>query len=387
MSVILMILGWILKLIGILLGTFLLIILILLITPIRYELQGTKDSEIQYGAKITWLFRFLQFYITQTKVQRLRQIKILGFRVSEQVDDLSPVDEEAIKDFTDDLWETDWQEMEEEEFKERLFRYFNEPKPNTMPEIPATAQGDEAKKPLDSKESVIESTPLTKADINGEKEDAAVFSKAENPPAKADRSEVSPHALQKDRDETDEIIVFDEADEEQDNPEEPISDDVETDSELASGFHKLKAKIDFAWEIFNLVREYFRQNKGLIKHLVYWIYRVIRSVLPKKIEGNVHFGLSDPSNTGYALGIFYLFYPSKHGKIEIKPNFDEFILEGTLKIKGRVLFIEIIYYLLRLVFDIKIFRLLLLALKINKKIKSGKEAEDTLKQSTGFKGS
>ena len=58
--------------------------------------------------------------------------------------------------------------------------------------------------------------------------------------------------------------------------------------------------------------------------------------------------------------------------MEVVPDFEQKIFAGQVAIKGRILLIEIVYYALRLVIDIRILRLLFLI----KTLKAGKAAED-----------
>lgn len=130
--------------------------------------------------------------------------------------------------------------------------------------------------------------------------------------------------------------------------------------------------IETAWWIFQKLRAYFRKNHGVIRHVLRWPWRMLRSVLPRRADGRIAFGLGDPAHTGYVLSLFYLFYPENRGKMEMVPDFEKMMFVGQAAVKGRILLIEIVYYALRLIIDVRIIRLLFLI----RTLKAGKAAEE-----------
>lgn len=63
---------------------------------------------------------------------------------------------------------------------------------------------------------------------------------------------------------------------------------------------------------------------------------MLKHVLPRKLSGNVVYGLDDPALTGQILAVISIFYPYYDRDLEIIPFFDRNILEGRLKIKGHI---------------------------------------------------
>ena len=72
----------------------------------------------------------------------------------------------------------------------------------------------------------------------------------------------------------------------------------------------------------------FVLNKGgaLIKH-----------IRPRKITGNVMYGLEDPATTGQILAVLSVIIPMYKGKFRVVPMFNQKILEGDIYIKGHIL--------------------------------------------------
>lgn len=392
MEMVLAILLWILKAVGILIGGLLLLLLFLLLlivcVPIRYQVDLQKQTAFLYGGRVSWLFRFLQFIYRRTETETLTEIRVCGFPLKREAVPLEPKadqSEKVFQDLEEDLWESDWQNMEEEEFKEKLYKYFIQETENNRET--SNENNNENNNPYLPQPDVDRG--LMAAEILPTKPENL---KERNLPEKASvnsRSEVT----------TDKILSVEEKLQQEDmqtvgdwlKEEEARKPDIwdefddiseqEWDAE-SSSFRKQtrksngREKLDFGWLIFSEIREYFQKNKGVIGHILYWIFRIIRSVLPKRLDGIIHFGLNDPSHTGYVLAIFYLFYPEKRGKMLIQPDFEKFIICGEVKISGRIILILLLYYVLRIILDIRIFRFIKFILKVRKQIKNRAENLD-----------
>lgn len=64
--------------------------------------------------------------------------------------------------------------------------------------------------------------------------------------------------------------------------------------------------------------------------------RILHHVLPRKIEGNILFGFSDPSATGQFLAVISPFYPLYGRQLSLIPAFDREVLEGEIRFSGRI---------------------------------------------------
>lgn len=65
--------------------------------------------------------------------------------------------------------------------------------------------------------------------------------------------------------------------------------------------------------------------------------KILRHMLPRKIRGSVVFGFEDPSVTGQVLGAAAIFYPIYGKNIQICPSFEEKVLTGEGKMRGRLI--------------------------------------------------
>lgn len=64
--------------------------------------------------------------------------------------------------------------------------------------------------------------------------------------------------------------------------------------------------------------------------------KLIRHVLPRKIRGSITFGCEDPALTGQILGAVAIAYPLYGKGVAVYPRFEEKILEGNLRMRGRI---------------------------------------------------
>ena len=96
-------------------------------------------------------------------------------------------------------------------------------------------------------------------------------------------------------------------------------------------FHNICANIK-EWRSFfalETTKAAFRfllgKGKGLLHH-----------ILPRKIRGKLIFGFEDPALTGQVLGVAAIFYSFYQDKFLLTPVFDRQILEGEIKLSGRI---------------------------------------------------
>lgn len=78
---------------------------------------------------------------------------------------------------------------------------------------------------------------------------------------------------------------------------------------------------------------------------------LLRHVGPQKWAGSVRFGLGDPAATGQVLALLGAAYPIHRGQIAVDPVWDERVLEGRIRVKGRVYGILVLCRLGRVFFD------------------------------------
>ncbi len=86
------------------------------------------------------------------------------------------------------------------------------------------------------------------------------------------------------------------------------------------------------------------------------IFQLIKYILPYKIKGEVIFGTGDPYSMGQALSILGIFYGVYARTLQVEADFEatEFRLDVKLELKGRIRMIRLLYIALKLWFKGKL---------------------------------
>lgn len=78
------------------------------------------------------------------------------------------------------------------------------------------------------------------------------------------------------------------------------------------------------------------ESKTAIREIKHIIIKVLKHLLPQKLWARIKFGFEDPSTTGNVLGIASVFYGIYGDKLQLEPDFENVVLEGEYKLKGRI---------------------------------------------------
>ena len=296
----------ILKIIGIvlasILGLLLLLVIIFMLVPFRYRIDGHKlESDIGIAAVITWLLHLLRIDIRYAPEGGVViQARLFGRLI---YDSTAPV------------------------------------KPAKTGRKRKTARRKSRKPENNSKEELNQES-IEKPEIGQEAGDKA-----------------ADELLSMELPETDES-TYSSDDEEKAEAEEDIYDRIlhAVEKFLEKFKHiilapyrfvmKLKYKKDVLVEFLHT-----EENKAGLGFLWKSIKKLLRHMRPRRIKGHLEFGLSDPASTGYILAGLGVFY-GKYGRyFRITPNFTEVQLECEVKISGRVISGVIVSLFLRLWFN------------------------------------
>ncbi len=301
----------ILKIIGfVLLGILCLIlglILIVLLVPVRYRMEGSYHGSPQGMARITWLLHILSATISYDEDgELLTSVRLFGFRLFRDRADGEEVFREGLDD-AEDAAESVARSVEEEGAREEGRK---------VQEDPLVKQG------LDSGDAW---------DLDGE-----------------------------DEDDSDMILQTQE-----------LGGDARFWKRLTRRITRFLEKIKFYFhtlcdklkhikdsydEVLTFVKN--EENQKTMKLVFKQAKVLIRHILPRKASGYVAFGFDDPYTTGQVLAAASLFYAWYGQKIDLIPMFEEPVMEGELKLKGRLRMGTILWCGFR-VFLNKNFRLLL----------------------------
>ena len=132
-------------------------------------------------------------------------------------------------------------------------------------------------------------------------------------------------------------------------------------------YDKLKKKLLHLWKRFLELKEKKERliafindpvNRRTYHLLKRQLKRLGRHLLPRKISGQVCFGFEDPAKTGQVLTYISPFYAWYAKGLEVKPVFGESVMEGEIKLRGRIRIGTVIVLAVRMLFD-KNFRALM----------------------------
>lgn len=100
---------------------------------------------------------------------------------------------------------------------------------------------------------------------------------------------------------------------------------------IREGIRRLAARRD---QLMAFLRdEANRRTFQLVKRQA---FRILRHIRPSRLEGRLRFGFDDPYHTGQALQAAALLMPLYRDRVQIIPVFEEEVLEGELKMRGRI---------------------------------------------------
>ncbi len=279
------ILGMILKIAGILLGSilgiFLLATLLILFVPIRYQVNGSYQEKINVKAKISWLLSIVKVSIQYGEKGISFKIALFGISLGKK-----------------------------KEQKKILVR---EKENSEIEKVQETKEIKENKGIQETKEI------KEKKEIQGAKE---IEEKKE---------------IQEEKEESKEKFSFTKKIRE---IQEKIKYTICTICDkIKTARKKVEDIKDFLQDEKN--KEAFRLIKGQL--LLLW-----KHTKPRKYSVTCHFGFEDPAITGQLLGAASMFMPLYKNKVQLYPDFNQkvFLAEGFLK--GRVRIFPLFLIILRL---------------------------------------
>lgn len=327
----------ILKIIGIILlvvlGLILFLLLLVLFVPIRYRIDASKDAEgeqqIHALIKVTWLLHLLniRFLYPEEAYLRVRIACFTLFR-SDQ-----PTKEAASS------------------------------KKNAAAEKKKESEAKTVKTSKASRKA--EDTLLATEDVEGSGEQPQTMD--EDGWSPIDNTQIKP-------DEKTEAKLKDALKNQTENATHTETDSEESTSKWELLREKILWCIRKIWKLLKNIRytiqSIYDNIRNIIHHIRYY-YRVLQSELfgrtwekyskevlcllkriaPRKIKGYLHIGMEDPATTGQILGYYGMLYPLIGEHIDVVPDFEHVILEGTLKIRGNITLFQAVRIACTIYFD------------------------------------
>ena len=332
---ILHIIGLILKIIGIILlvilGILLLLIGILLFAPIRYELNAAfpgKLEEAKGCLRISWLFHLVSGRV----VYQDGDVKWQGRIAWKKLGDASETEEKPKKKSDDrehggekavgkkTVGKNDVAEME---------------KPQKTPKKRKEAGMDAKPERLDVK------TELPRSENKKNVPDAKLKLNAQESSDRKEKTGKTPRKRKK-----------------------PVKAFGKLIRKLSQKLREILEKIKCTWKnlcdkIKNIadkkdkILEFLEQENHKAafargkKELV-WVKRFLK---PKKLRVKLHFGFEDPYHTGQVLALCGMLYAFVGENMDLEPDFEKRVLDGTVYIKGRIRAVHMAIFAVKLLLD------------------------------------
>lgn len=114
---------------------------------------------------------------------------------------------------------------------------------------------------------------------------------------------------------------------------------------ITENINKLVKKKNDILEAYAEVRQFLgeEETKKALRDCKKYFLKTWRHVRPRKLHGVVHFGLEDPAETGKLLGVAAMLFPVYKDRLVIAPDFEQKIFEGEFYARGRI---QIGYFML-----------------------------------------
>ncbi|MBR5348364.1 MAG: hypothetical protein IK125_03935 [Lachnospiraceae bacterium] len=302
----------ILKIIGItllcILGLVLFLVLVILITPFRYQVNASYHEKPYAEVKFHFWLRAVVARVTFEDKKLLGILRILFIKKKLLEKDFGKkTSEETIEDNGHLLTDQSAQLLADaENFAENM-----------------EAKETEALTAESAAESITETTDNTESTDPNKTSSSDEESKEE-----ADEAETAEEA---------EIAV----------------EDTTEASGIAAKLEGLKAKGEqickTVTEKKEMVDRYVdfatqEHTKRAAKYVGKKLVKILKSVRPRKCKGYVKYGLRDPKTMGKICGYSGMLYPVYYKAIDVQPVFgaDHTIIDGEIEIKGRIILIAIV---------------------------------------------
>ena len=318
----------ILKIIGItllcILGLILFLVLVILITPFRYQVNASYHDEPFAEVKFHFWLRAVVARVTFKDKKLLGILRILFIK----------------------------KKLLDKDFGKKSSADATEDTGHMLP--------DQSAQLLADAESFAENAEKTEAEAltaeEGNESSAETAESAETTEA-AEASTGAETKLASSEEVTDEVSAEEakaEAEEAETAEEAEIAvEETEEASGIAAKLEGLKAKGEqickTVTEKKEMVDRYVdfatqEHTKRAAKYVGKKLVKILRSIRPRKCKGYVKYGLRDPKTMGKICGYSGMLYPVYYKAIDVQPVFgaDHTIIDGEIEIKGRIILMAVV---------------------------------------------
>ena len=326
------ILLFLLKLIGIvllvILGLIVLVLAIVLVTPIRYRIGASKYQTIQAEGKVTWLFRLIEMvFKLDTGAEEGKRLH-LSFRIA------------WLKLY-------DNQKPKEKRIKQKKTRKTKSKPESKQSEkvIQAKPEQPEAKvQPIKTEQAAEMKNEMPKAvhpeRISSENPGNESAAKCEEKLIEGPKESAVEKILRLAKNAANKILslirgVFS-----------LICSILGIPSKIMDGLEKLENFFIKLREKKEAFLAFYNETHNHQWFTAFWhrLKKLLLRILPRADRLYLHFGFEDPATTGQVLGGLSILYPICGEKMELCPEFNEEVLEGEVKVHGCIRLVTLVVF-------------------------------------------
>lgn len=311
LAIIGVVLLWLLRIIGLILALILFVILSFLFVPFKYRAEGHFHEAMDVSVKFSWFFSLINGVYEYKPESSAYKVRLLWFAVVPSKPKKEKVKKKVASDVVSEIL-VDELVVDQEDLKDDQQSKMNidSSKDKSVKNLTKKSDEESVKESVkESDEESVKETEKKSDNESGKKPDKKANKKAKKSSKKGSNR----------------------------------------DSNKQSPLEPLKQMWDFLQQ---------EENEGVLKHITKYIFKILHWILPRRAAVELEFGLEDPSITGYLAGIASIVYVLSKRKIHIVPNFNESKVQGDFKIKGRLFIFQLLYYIIRIIIDKRVRRLI-----------------------------
>ena len=368
------IIKWILLIIFGLIGLILVLLLVVMLTPLRYKIKWTKQAETMEGeARVSWLLHLISFRLTQKGKEVKWTVKI-GPKV---IAASYPLPRKEKKSKKKRKAKSQSAVPPEEPLAQTATEPLVEPPTEPLVEPPT--------------EPLVKPPKVEKAESSPQEETASVTPpEPQSDPMAADESLLKDESLEKIPAAPETVGAPQESDAQEDKPKKSLRRKI-TDVcwKIRRLFEKIAAKIHAVvdairaiptkvrglldkWDQVKAVWEGYPQKAETVDAIKLMLGSILKAPLPKKYDVKLRIGMKDPATTGQILMYYYALTPvlfpktTRRRRFVLEAEFEEPVIEVTAVCKGRFCVGSFLWPVIRALLNGHIRRLIRYVLSVKK---------------------
>lgn len=118
-------------------------------------------------------------------------------------------------------------------------------------------------------------------------------------------------------------------------------------------FRTIYDKIKKIWQNITYYVEILqdRETRLLFLHVKSRVWKILKSIRPRKLRAQILFGTGSPDTTGYAYGVYGMFLPLLGPDVIVTPDFCQAVLEGSFYAAGHITIAVLLWHTIRVLLD------------------------------------